>query len=565
MSHVQSTAAGGRLNLFVESREFHNQRCLRCGGANAVGRQFSLSKWLLVAIIVSAIAPNLGATAITIFNTGVCGGNNPTSGASCSGGLLLTSPAQFDNNYRLIARSDGGVTGNNSSQTTPPVGGSPGYVAQNTTSDWITPVPGGNLPSGTYTIQTSFSLAGFVANTMVLSMSVAADNLVAVRINGGSTNVFTPACTALPVPGPACFQQFFSTTINNAAVVTANGAGWNAGTNTIEFVLTNTDGGSPSGLRVEVSGDATVQSAIGAPTITKTFGAASIGVGESVALTFTLSNPNAATTLTGLAFTDTLPAGLIVSTPNGLVGSCGGTITATAGSNSIALAGTTLAAGASCTFSVNVTATGTPEGLLTNTTGTLTSTQAPAGAAASARIFVGNPSLISYFSNVNVGDSVINITNAGTQNTAGALTNICANVYAFSPDEQLISCCSCTVTPNALVSLSARSDLISNTLTPGVPTSIVVKVLATAGTACNASNVPVANLASGMRAWGTKLHSLPGTSVTFGLTEVPFSQSGLSAADLARLTSFCGFIQANGSGFGICKSCRLGGLGSVSQ
>src|SRR5215467_12720648 len=99
---------------------------------------------------------------------------------------------------------------------------------------------------------------------------------------------------------------------------------------------------------------------------------------------------------------------------------------------------------------------------------------------------------VRYASNLNVGDSFINITNAGTQNSGGALTNICANVYAFSPDEQLISCCSCVVTPNALVSLSAVNDLISNTLTPARPSSIVVKLIATSGTPCNASNVPVA-------------------------------------------------------------------------
>src|SRR5262245_3977465 len=81
---------------------------------------------------------------------------------------------------------------------------------------------------------------------------------------------------------------------------------------------------------------------------------------------------------------------------------------------------------------------------------------------------------VRYAANLNIGDSVINITNAGTANTAaGALSNLCANVYTFSPDEQLIACCTCVVTPNALVSLSARNDLISNTLTPAVPNSIV--------------------------------------------------------------------------------------------
>ena len=119
--------------------------------------------------------------------------------------------------------------------------------------------------------------------------------------------------------------------------------------------------------------------------------------------------------------------------------------------------------------------------------------------------------------NLNIGDSVINITNAGTQSVAGASANICANVYTFSPDEQLISCRSCVVTPNALVSLSANSDLVSNTLTPAHPTSIVVKLVATVGTPCNASNVPIASLASGMRAWGTKLHALPTTPLTYGV------------------------------------------------
>ena len=165
---------------------------------------------------------------------------------------------------------------------------------------------------------------------------------------------------------------------------------------------------------------------------------------------------------------------------------------------------------------------------------------------------------VRYASNLNIGDSVINITNAGTSGG-----NICVNVFAFSPDEQLISCCSCTVTPNALVSLSANSDLVSNTLTPAHPTSIVVKLIASTGGACNAS--AITTLAPGMRAWGTTLHAAPTTPASFAVTETAFSAAGLSAAELARVTSFCGFIQANGSGFGICKSCRLGGLGAVAQ
>src|SRR5579872_6206580 len=104
-----------------------------------------------------------------------------------------------------------------------------------------------------------------------------------------------------------------------------------------------------------------------------------------------------------------------------------------------------------------------------------------------------SPFQVRYASNLPVGDSVINATNTGASSTVAFPTqngNICMNVYTFSPDEQLISCCTCPITPDGLVSLSARNDLISNTLTPGVPTSIVIKLLASTGApGCNASTV----------------------------------------------------------------------------
>ena len=186
------------------------------------------------------------------------------------------------------------------------------------------------------------------------------------------------------------------------------------------------------------------------------------------------------------------------------------------------------------------------------------------------------PFQVRYASNLPIGDSVINITNAGgnvvtpvagVNGAAVTIGNICVNVYTFSPDEQLISCCSCPVTPNGLVSLSARNDLISNTLTPGVPTSIVIKLLASPGLpTCNAA-APGGIAPAGLAAWGTTIHALPVTpgtpATTFGVTETAFTNSTLSEAEFSRITQLCGFIQTNGSGFGICKSCRFGGLGAV--
>jgi hypothetical protein len=184
---------------------------------------------------------------------------------------------------------------------------------------------------------------------------------------------------------------------------------------------------------------------------------------------------------------------------------------------------------------------------------------------------------VRYASNLNIGDSVINLTNTGTLTLPSGLTttgNLCVNVYTFDANEELISCCSCLVTPNGLNSLSAKTDLVSNTLTPGVPTSIVIKLVASrplglaangTGGTCNASAPTPLTVVPGMGAWGTTLHALPTTPVTYGLTETPFSAAPLSVAELRKLTLFCGFIQANGSGFGICKSCRTGGLGAGSQ
>jgi hypothetical protein len=194
---------------------------------------------------------------------------------------------------------------------------------------------------------------------------------------------------------------------------------------------------------------------------------------------------------------------------------------------------------------------------------------------------------VRYASNLNKGDSFVNITNTGSATEEEVIVvpgfgagNICANVYVFDPSEEMVGCCSCLLTPNALVSLSVQGDLISNTLSPSTPTAVVIKLVAsstlgaaegTSGTQCDPTSIESGfgesgtYLVPGMRAWGTTLHALPGTPTTYGLTESRFLDGGLSEAELAHLTSFCGFINSNGSGFGICKSCRSGGLGGAKQ
>src|SRR5207237_140995 len=136
------------------------------------------------------------------------------------------------------------------------------------------------------------------------------------------------------------------------------------------------------------------------PSISKTFGAASVPLNGVTSLTFNIQNPNAGTALTaltGVSFTDNLPAGLVVaSTPN-LNNTCGGAVTATAGSGSVSLAGGGLAATASCTISVNVQ--GTTAGVKSNTTGPISSNESGPGAASNTASItvIGPPTITKAF------------------------------------------------------------------------------------------------------------------------------------------------------------------------
>jgi hypothetical protein len=185
---------------------------------------------------------------------------------------------------------------------------------------------------------------------------------------------------------------------------------------------------------------------------------------------------------------------------------------------------------------------------------------------------IGNPDSyqIRYAANLGAGQSVVNLTNAGTNGGNDNTDFICANVYVFAQDQQLISCCACPLSPNDLQTLSVQNDLINNTLTPGVPTGVTIGIVASDDTnkpGCNAATVDPTKLVSGLRAWGTTLHAAPGGG--FAVTETEFSQVGLSGpgagTEFAKMTSFCGFIQADGSKFGICNSCKPGAQGASKQ
>ncbi len=75
------------------------------------------------------------------------------------------------------------------------------------------------------------------------------------------------------------------------------------------------------------------------PVILKLFSVAVLPLNGVTTLLFNIRNTNPSNVLTGVAFTDNLPAGLKVATPSVITNSCSGTVTAVAGSGTISLTG----------------------------------------------------------------------------------------------------------------------------------------------------------------------------------------------------------------------------------
>jgi uncharacterized repeat protein (TIGR01451 family) len=126
------------------------------------------------------------------------------------------------------------------------------------------------------------------------------------------------------------------------------------------------------------------------PTIVKSFSAATVGLNGSVTLTFTLTNPNPATDLTGVSFSDDMPAGLLIANPDSLGGTCDTSVVTLSPTN-ISLVGAVLLANSSCTLSIDVLATAAGDQV--NTTGAVTSVEGGTGGTATATVSVLVPDL----------------------------------------------------------------------------------------------------------------------------------------------------------------------------
>jgi predicted outer membrane repeat protein len=163
------------------------------------------------------------------------------------------------------------------------------------------------------------------------------------------------------------------------------------------------------------------------PTVGLAFAPSAISTNGITTLTYTLSNPNAATALSGIQFTNTMPSQLAVAADPFLGGSCTTSFfSATPGSQTITVQGVTLPASGSCTLTVNVTSATNGEWL--NQVNTITSLQTGTGSGSSpVALAVGPaaPTVSASFLNSTINRlNATALTYTVTNPNATALTNV---------------------------------------------------------------------------------------------------------------------------------------------
>jgi len=328
-----------------------------------------------------------------------------TPGATTTGcGSPIFAPAGSDIS---VSFSDGTIAASGTCTVTVDVKATAGGLDDNTTSN-VTSTEGGTGGTAVAflvvvappavappTIAKAFGAASIVVNgTTTLTFTLTNPNPVSALTGVGFTDTLPSGLTVADGVSATCGGTLTTSGGNMIALAAATIAP--SGTCTFVVTVTGTiAGGKDNTTSVVTSaeggtgGTASASLAVVAPaTIAKAFGAASILVNGTTTLTFTLSNPNPATALSGVGFTDTFPAGLVVANPNRLVSTCGGLPTAVAGSGSVGLVNGGIPPGGSCTITLNVT--GTTAGAKDNTTSAVTSTEGGMGTTAAASLAV-NP------------------------------------------------------------------------------------------------------------------------------------------------------------------------------
>lgn len=298
----------------------------------------------------------------------------------------------------------------------------------------------------------TFTIANATANTVQLTGVAFTDTLPAglvVATPNGLTTTCNGTTTAIAGSGTVSLSSA-TLAASGSCTVGVNVTGTTTGVKNNSVTITSTEGGTG------IVSNASVEVGMQPPTIAKAFGTGTIALNGTTSLTFTLTNPAANTIpLTGVAFTDTFPAGVVIATPNGLTNTCNGTPTATAGSGSVSLTGGTIAANGTCTLVVNIA--GTANGSVTNTTGHVSSAEGGTGSTASANLTIATPD---FTVPATLTAITVKAGQSGTTHMAFAPNPVTASSTTFTCSAGLPALANCSFAPSSEPAGTTSADVV---------------------------------------------------------------------------------------------------------
>jgi|SRR5208282_517203 len=161
---------------------------------------------------------------------------------------------------------------------------------------------------------------------------------------------------------------------------------------------------------------------------------------------------------------------------------------------------------------------------------------------------------VGFYVNANtsgVEDGTVFIANPGTSGG-----DLCADIYVFDANGEMVTCCGCPVPMNGLLTLSINSNLTSNPLTGVVPTQGVIKVISSSEGASSPKCDPrFANPTPTLRGDSEipEKHPSGPSSGSEGHKSYEMHDAPLSSKEHGSLKNQCGVITKEGSGKGVCS------------
>ncbi len=126
---------------------------------------------------------------------------------------------------------------------------------------------------------------------------------------------------------------------------------------------------------------------------------------------------------------------------------------------------------------------------------------------------------------------------------------VCANIYVFDANQEMLECCSCPITANGLLTMDVAAQLLNQPLTGVTPDAGVVKVVADTG--CNPTSV-TSPVPHALAACIVKILDKASPK----LVESCLAPAPLQNQEAAFLGNACSFVLYLGSGKGLC-ACGL--------